>query len=68
MRTARIAARLHVLGLALSDRMRRLRESSDRGSETIDKVLWIAFIVIIVGAVYAIFKMKILDKINSVEL
>ena len=64
----RLSALLTVLGMALVDRSRRLLASDDRGSETVDKVLWIALTVVVVLAVYAIFRTKILDKINSVDL
>jgi hypothetical protein len=64
---SRIYALLTLLGMTIADRTRRLRHE-DRGSETVDKVLWIALTVVIVLAVYAIFRTKILDKINSVDL
>lgn len=63
----RIYTLLILVGLTIADRTRRLRRE-DRGSETVDKVLWIALTVVIVLAVYAVFRTKILDKINSVDL
>ena len=59
---------LTVAGLAVTDRMRRLRESRERGSETTEKVMWIALLVALVLAVYAVFNTKILAKINSINL
>lgn len=64
----RVLALLTVLGLTLSDRMRRLRDSGDRGSETTEKVLWIAFLVLLVAGVYAIFNGKIITKITGITL
>lgn len=64
----RLLALLTVVGLTLSNRMRRLRDSGDRGSETTDKVLWIAAIVVLVAAVYAIFNSKIIAKMNGITL
>ena len=59
---------LTVAGLAVTDRMRRLGESRERGSETTEKVMWIALLVALVLAVYAVFNTKILAKINSINL
>jgi hypothetical protein len=64
----RLFAALTVLRLALTDRAARLAPRDDRGSETVDKVLWIALTVVIVLAVYGIFNGKILAKIESVNL
>ena len=68
MIASRLFATLTVLRLTLTDRVRRLSPRDDRGSETVDKVLWIALTVVLVLAVYAIFNSKILAKINSVQL
>lgn len=54
--------------LVLTDRVRRLRESGDRGSETTEKVMWIALLVTLVLTVYGIFRSKILGKINGISL
>jgi hypothetical protein len=64
----RLFAALTVLRLNLTDRATRLAPRDDRGSETVDKVLWIALTVVIVLAVYGIFNGKILAKIQSVNL
>ena len=64
----RLFAVLTVLRLTLTDRAHRLSARDDRGSETVEKVMWIALTVVIVLAVYGIFNGKILDKINSVQL
>jgi hypothetical protein len=64
----RLFAALTVLRLNLTDRATRLTPRDDRGSETVDKVLWIALTVVIVLAVYGIFNGKILAKIESVDL
>ncbi|MBM0274012.1 hypothetical protein [Micromonospora tarensis] len=54
--------------LVVTDRVRRLRESGDRGSETTEKVMWIALLVTLVLTVYGIFRSKILGKINGISL
>lgn len=64
----RLLAMLTVLALTVSDRLRDLRDSRDRGSETTEKVLWIALIAAIVLAVYGVFNSKILAKINELDL
>ncbi|WP_018721953.1 MULTISPECIES: hypothetical protein [Salinispora] len=61
-------ALLTLVHLTLTDRIRRLRDSADRGSETTEKVLWIAFLVLLVAAVYAIFQSKIITKITGITL
>ena len=64
----RVPAHLHLLTLYLAGRVRRLLASRDRGSETTEKVLWIALLVGLVLAVYAIFQTKILAKITGLTL
>ncbi|MFG2058550.1 hypothetical protein ACGFI9_31450 [Micromonospora sp. NPDC048930] len=54
--------------LTITERARRLRDSGDRGSETTEKVMWIALLVTLVLAVYGIFRSKILEKINGIAL
>lgn len=50
-------ATLHLLGLSLADRARtKLTSTPERGSETIEKVLWAGAIIVIVGAAVAIFR------------
>lgn len=62
----RITTLLTLAWLTMTDRARR--RPDDRGSETVDKVLWIALTVVMVLAVYAVFNTKIVAKINSVDL
>lgn len=64
----RALALLALFHLTLTDRIRRLRDSKDRGSETTEKVLWIAFLVLLVAGVYAIFQTKIITKITGITL
>lgn len=64
----RAFAMLTIVRLALTDRMREIREDGDRGSETTEKVLWIAFLVLLVAGVYAIFQSKIITKITGITL
>ncbi|MFC6019991.1 hypothetical protein ACFP2T_27820 [Plantactinospora solaniradicis] len=61
-------ALLTLVHLTPTDRIRRLRDSGDRGSETTEKVLWIAFLVLLVAGVYAIFQSKIITKISGITL
>ncbi|MEU1605536.1 hypothetical protein [Micromonospora matsumotoense] len=61
-------ALLTLLHLTVTDRIRRLRDSGDRGSETTEKVMWIALLVTLVLAVYGIFRSKILSKIDGISL
>lgn len=56
--TLGVAVRLLVM---LAEPARRLREKSDAGMETADKILWAAAITVVVGAVGAIFR----DKLES---
>ncbi|MFV2021711.1 hypothetical protein [Micromonospora sp. LOL_023] len=64
----RAFAMLTIVRLALTDRMREICEDGDRGSETTEKVLWIAFLVLLVAGVYAIFQSKIITKITGITL
>ncbi|ROO52812.1 hypothetical protein EDC02_7756 [Micromonospora sp. Llam0] len=64
----RAFAMLTIVRLTLTDRMREIREDGDRGSETTEKVLWIAFLVLLVAGVYAIFQSKIITKITGITL
>ena len=45
--------------LLLAEPARRLREKTDDGMETADKILWAAAITVVVGAVGAIFRDKL---------
>lgn len=64
----RLATTITLLRLRLSDRIRHLNRERDRGSETTEKVMWIALLVVLVLAVYAIFQTKIINKITSITL
>ena len=64
----RLLAMLTILALTVSDRLRDLRDSRDRGSDTTEKVMWIALLVTLVLAVYGAFSSKILAKINGITL
>ena len=68
MLPTRLGTTLTLLRLRLSDRIRQLREEPDRGSETTEKVMWIALLVVLVLAVYAIFQSKIIAKISGITL
>lgn len=64
----RLPTLLTIAVLTVQDRLRNLRDSHDRGSETTDKVMWIALTVALALAAYAIFNGKILAKLNSISL
>ncbi len=66
--THRLAAHLSTAHLYLAGRWRRLAASRERGSETTDKVMWIALTIVLVLGAYAIFQTKILAKLNSLDL
>ncbi|WP_200905211.1 hypothetical protein [Micromonospora sp. RV43] len=68
MHPSKLMALLTLAHLTLTDRGRRLRDSGDRGSETTEKVMWIALLVTLVLAVYAIFQGKIITKITGINL
>ncbi|PZG09551.1 hypothetical protein C1I95_28860 [Micromonospora craterilacus] len=66
--TKRLAARLTLIRLAAVHRLRQIHRSGDRGSETSEKVIWIALLVSLVLAVYAIIQSKIIEKVSSITL
>jgi hypothetical protein len=68
MMPPRLLALLTIIALTVSDRLRDLRDSRDRGSDTTEKVMWIALLVTLVLAVYGAFSSKILSKINGITL
>ncbi|MGC4885764.1 hypothetical protein [Micromonospora sp. DT227] len=68
MRLSWLLTQLILLRASVADRIRRLRADGDRGSETTEKVMWIALLVTLVLAVYGIFRSKILSKINGISL
>ena len=50
-------ATIHTLGLSLADRARtKLTATPERGSETIEKVLWGVAVIGIVGVVVAVIR------------
>jgi hypothetical protein len=64
----RVSAALTIAALKISEKARRVLASGDRGSETIEKVLWTALTVAVILSVYAIFRSKVVAKITGVEL
>ncbi len=66
--THRLAANLTTARLYLAGRVKRLIDSRERGSETTDKVMWIALTIVLVLGAYAIFQTKILAKLNNLDL
>ena len=68
MSPSRLLALLTVYALTVTGRLRRLTHTRDRGSETTEKVIWIALLVTLVLAVYGIFRSKIIAKISGITL
>jgi hypothetical protein len=58
----RIAARL------LAGRWAAARANPDRGAETVDKVLWVAVVIVVVGAVGLLFRDAITSYFNSLVI
>lgn len=52
----------------LAEPVRRLREKTDAGMETADKILWAAVITVVVGAVGAIFRDKLKNFATALTL
>ena len=46
-------------------RWAQLTAQPDRGAETVDKVLWIAVIIVVVGAVGLLFRDAVVDFFNN---
>ena len=46
-------------------RLAQLATEPDRGAETVDKVLWIAVIIVVVGAVGLLFRDAVVDFFNN---
>jgi hypothetical protein len=46
-------------------RWAHLRAYPDRGAETVDKVLWIAVIIVVVGAVGLLFRDAVVEFFNN---
>ena len=53
------------VGRWLVGRWARLRAYPDRGAETVDKVLWVAVIIVVVGAVGLLFRDAITSYFSS---
>jgi hypothetical protein len=55
------------MGQRLAAEWRRLRThpDRDRGSETVDKVLWMAVTVVVVGIVGLLFRDAVTDAFNA---
>jgi hypothetical protein len=60
---------LHQIGSRVQDRTRLAAgEVADEGSETADKILWTAAIVVIVGAVGLVMKNMLVAAVNSIKI
>jgi hypothetical protein len=66
-----LAAVLHVLGTKALERVDGVRanmhEDSDRGSETIEKVLWAVAVIAIVGVVVTVIKQYVTTESGKIK-
>lgn len=63
-----LAATLHTLGLTCADRARtKLTSTPERGSETIEKVLWAVAVIAIVGIVVAVIKAYVTSEAAKIN-
>ncbi|WP_030442483.1 hypothetical protein [Actinoplanes subtropicus] len=63
----RFMTTLILLHTALAGRLRALRASDERGSETTEKVLWISAVIAVVLLVYPILTGKLSDWFNNLS-
>ncbi len=62
------AATLHTLGARLADRAHdKLAAEPERGSETIEKVLWAVAVIAIVGIVVAVIKAYVTSQAAKIK-
>lgn len=66
-RTTRLLTTLILLQMTLAGRLRTLRESDERGSETTEKVLWISAVIAAVLLVYPILTGKLSAWFNALN-
>lgn len=50
----------------LADRLRQVRARRDDGAQTVEIMLWVAAVIVIVGAVGAIFRDDLVQFFNSI--
>lgn len=50
----------------LADRLRQVRARSEDGAQTVEIMLWVAAVIVIVGAVGAIFRDDLVQFFNSI--
>lgn len=63
-----LAATLHTLGADLTDRARaKLTTTPERGSETIEKVLWAVAVIAIVGIVVTVIKTYVTNESAKIK-
>ena len=62
------AATLHTLGVRLADRAHtKLTSEPERGSETIEKVLWAVAVIAIVGIVVVVIKSYVTSQAAKIK-
>lgn len=63
-----LAVTLHTLGARLTDRAHdKLTSEPERGSETIEKVLWAVAVIAIVGIVVAVIKAYVTSQAAKIK-
>lgn len=63
-----LVATLHTLGTGLVDRAHtKLTREPERGSETIEKVLWAVAVIAIVGIVVAVIKTYVTNEAAKIK-
>lgn len=63
-----IIATLHTLGVSLADRAHeKLTREPERGSETIEKVLWAVAVIAIVAIVVAVIKSYVTTQAAKIK-
>jgi hypothetical protein len=67
MNRTRFTTTLILLQMTVVGRLRALRESDERGSETTEKVLWISAVIAVVLLVYPILTGKLSDWFNALN-
>ena len=63
---AQLLATMHTLGLRLRDRIDAASKDRESGLTTVEIVLWVGFLVLLAGVVYAFLSGYISGKLGSI--
>lgn len=63
---AQLLATMHTLGLRLRDRIDAASKDREAGLTTVEIVLWVGFLVLLAGVVYAFLSGYISDKLANI--